>query len=221
MTKPSNYRKAKSLQFVDVRQMNLLEETYLQHKLIHIGLRQRLVLKLLQQDINSLTQEHRKLLHQQACEPIATVDNTMREIWEGRGGAGGGLRVAWHHRRQHHIHSAPAPRGPPVSAKAVPPGNGNGKSLRRSRSSHSASALTLSPMGLGELGDAGADADAGGALSLVQLRDMACINSISERELASQREWRRQERERLKRAEREALRHKMQAFFQTLDNNNV
>lgn len=202
MTKPSNYRKPKPLQYVDVRQMNIIEETYLQHRLNHLCIRQRLVLKLVQQDINSLMQEHRKLLNLQVCEPIATVDNAMREIWESRDG----MKVARYRCHHHHTQSAP-PRGASVSGKAV--SQGNVDSLMRSQSSRSAP--TVSQMRLRESGDAG-------TLSLLQLRDIACINSISERELASQREWRRQEREKLKRIQRETLRQKMQAFLKTLDN---
>lgn len=199
MTKPSNYRRPKCLQCVDVRQMNSTEETYLQHRLNHLCLRQTLILKLLQQDINSLMQEHQKLLHVRVCEPIATVDNTMREILENRNGK----KVAWH---RHYTQSAPPGRGL-VSGKVV--SQGDTDAVVRSQSSHPAP--TLSHVQQRESEDAG-------ILSLVQLRDMACINSISERKLASQREWQRQERERLKQIQRETLRQKIHAFLKTLDN---
>lgn len=198
MTKPSNYRKPKPLQYTDVRQMNSTEETFLQHRLSHLCIRERLVLKLLQQDINSLMQEHRRLQHVRVCEPIATVDNTMRDIMMNQN-----RRKAWH---RHCTQSAP-PGRVLISGKEVSQGNSN--SLVRLQSSRSASTF----LQVQEL-----EPEDSGILSLVLLKNMACIDSICERELANQREWQKQERERLKQIQRERLRQKIHTFLKTLDN---
>lgn len=198
MTKPSNYRKPKPLLYADVRQMNSTEETYLQHRLSHICIRERLVLKLLQQDINSLMQEHRKLLHVRVCEPIATVDNTMREIMITRN-----RRKAWH---RQYTQSAPPGR---VLNSGKEVAQGNSDPLVRSQSSRSAPTLFHAQE---------TESKDDGILSLVQLKNMACIDNICERELANQREWQKQERERLKQIQRERLRQRMHTFMKTLDN---
>lgn len=184
---------------MDVRLKNHKEETHLQWKVDQIHRKYRLSLKLLHQDKEFLLKEHKKLLHLRVCEPYATVNNTLQEISETNTNQSDQENMC-------HLRSAPAGRR---MFSANPTLNKTSNNIINNRFTQSAlpkSSATYRFM-LSKPGE----------LSIMQLKGIALIDSISEKELAHKEELKRKEKERLKQLYRETFQKKMQIFLQTLD----
>lgn len=179
--------------YIDTRLKNHKEDTDLQWKLEQIQRKYKLDLKLLYQDREFLLMEHNKLLHLRVCEPYATLTNTMRAISETRA-----TKIDHHYVR--YPKSAPAGRRMFSSE-----GHSNQtEQLLGTRLSKSATSALPQTSELKQV-------------SIMYLKDLALIDSISQRELAIQEEQRRQKKESLKQQHREKLQEKMQIFFRTLE----
>lgn len=193
MTAKANFRKSKHLLYIDSRLKNHKEDTDLQWKLEQIHRKYKLNLKLRHQDREFLLMEHKKLLHLRVCEPYATLTNTMSAISVTRT-TNSDLQYAWY----------------PKSAAAgkrmfsSEPLSNQSEQLLGTRLSKSASS------GLPQTSESK-------QLSIMYLKDLASIDSISQKELAIQEEQRRQKKESLKQLYREKLQQKMQIFFMTLE----
>lgn len=179
--------------YIDTRLKNHKEDTELQWKLEQIHRKYKLDLKLLHQDKEFLLMEHKKLLHLRVCEPYATLTNTMSTISETRT-TKSDLQYVWYPK------SAPAGRRM-FSSEALSTQSEQLLATRLSKSASSALQQTSES----------------NQLSIMYLKDLALIDSISQKELAIQEEQRRQKKERLKRLHREKLQQKMQIFFRKLE----
>lgn len=193
MTAKANFRKSKHLLYIDTRLKNHKEDTDLQWKVEQIQRKYKLELKLLYQDREFLLMEHKRLLHLRVCEPCATLTNTMRAISETRTSKSD-LQYVWYPK------SAPAGRRM-FSSEAL---SNQSEQLLGTRLSNSAAS-------------APPQTSKSKQLSIIYLKDLALIDSISQKELAIQEEQRRQNKESLKRLYREKLQQKMQIFFRTLE----
>lgn len=188
---------------MDVRLKNHKEDTHLQWKLEQIHRKYRLSLKLLYQERELILMEHKKLLHLRVCEPYATVNNAMRAISETRDDL------------QHIRHSRSAPAGRWTHQTEVLSNERDWLLGMRSSKSAASSTLKQGPALL-LLPVVTRKASQTGPLSIMQLKEIALIDSISQKELASQKEQERQRKERLKQIQREQFQQKMQAFLRTL-----
>lgn len=193
MTTKAKFRKSKHVLYIDTRLKNHKEDTDLKWKLEQIHRKYKLNLKLLHQDREFLLMEHKKLLHLRVCEPYATLSNTMRAISETKTTKSD--HHAWYPK------SAPAGRRM-FSSEAL---SNQPEQLLKTRLSKSARpALPRTSMESKQI-------------SIMYLKDLALIDSISQRELAIQEEQRRQEKESLKQLQQKKLQEKMQLFYRTLE----
>lgn len=193
VTPKANFRKSKHLLYVDTKLKNHKEDIDLQWKLEQIHRKYKLDLKLLHQDREFLLMEHKKLLHLRVCEPYATLTNTMRAISETRT-TKSNLQYVWYPK------SAPAGRRM-FSSEAL---SNQSEQVLGTRLSKSASSVLP-------------QTSESKQLSIMNLKDLALIDSISQKELAMQEEQRRQKKESLKQLYREKMNQKMQIFFRTLE----
>ncbi|TSO25149.1 hypothetical protein Baya_8772 [Bagarius yarrelli] len=194
MTPKANVRKSKHFLYVDVRLKNHKEDIDLQWKLEQIHRKYKLDLKLLYQDRQFLQLEHKKLLHLRICEPRATLTNTMKDISDTQT-TNSDFQYVWH--------PSSAPVGRRIHTGETP--SNQSDQMQDTRLVKSASAALPRSYESNQL-------------SIMYLKDLALIDSISQKELAIQEEQKRQKKECLKRVYREKLQEKMQIFFRTLEN---
>lgn len=193
MTSKAKFRKSNILLYIDTRQKNHKEDIDLQSKLEQIHRKYKLDLKLLHQDRECLLREHKKLLHLRVCEPRATVSNTMRAISTTKTTKSDLQYVRL-------PNSAPAGRRM-FSDKAFSNQSEQLLGTRLLKSAMSARPKTSESK----------------QLSILYLKDLALIDSISQRELEIQEEQKRQKMESQKQLYREKLQLKMQIFFSKLE----
>lgn len=193
MTTKANFRKPKHFLYINTRIKNHKEDTDLQWKLEQIHRKYKLDLKLLYQEREFLLLEHKKLLHLRFCEPYATLTNTMRAISEKRT-SNSDLRYAW------------CPKSAPA-----------GKRMLSSETSSNQNEQLIGTRLLKSATSAPPQTIESKLLSIMHLKDLALIDSISKKELAIQEEERRQKKESLKRLYVENLQQKMQIFFMKLE----
>ena len=211
--------------------MNKTEDIHLQQELDLIGRRSQAILTTLSQDRNSVVKDQEKILHLKLCEPQATVDNTMREITESKEANFELLcLMAPPQTLQNRLHSSQSllhQREKPMLISK------RSKSALTFLDSWSPLTIqqeeeqkTMSPSPhrpkttvtfSKQLTKRRALESKSQALSIMQLKQMATIDKISEKELASQQERVKQEKERLKLIIREKLHLKIQNFLQKLD----
>lgn len=192
VTPKANLRKSKHLLYVNTKLKNHKEDIDLQWKLEQIHRKHKLNLKLLHQNTEFLLKEHKKLLHLRVCEPYATLTNTMRAISETRTTKSN--QHVWYPR------SAPAGRRM-ISSEVL---SNRSEQLQGTRLLKSASSVLP-------------QTSESKQLSIMNLKDLALIDSISQKELAMQEEQRRQKKEQLKQLYREKMNQKIQNFFRTLE----
>ncbi|ROL42820.1 hypothetical protein DPX16_8566 [Anabarilius grahami] len=197
MTTHPSIRKPKSFIHMDVRLLNHKEDVHLKWKLQNISTKHRLNLRLLEQERQLVLKEHKRLLQLKVCEPYATINNTMRAISE--------VRMANDAHETRFSKSAPAFRAL-SSAKAFEDDN-------QQRFAKSAKDDSSPPM----ISTEKRKASENGQLSILQLKDLALIDSISQKELMYQEEYYRWYKERLKQLQREKLRQKIKSFLSTLE----
>lgn len=192
-----------SLRTYDVLQRNLQvlnqkEDRHLQKKLNMLEKQYRYTRKMLQQRRDSLIIEQRKLVVVKVCEPKATVNIAMKEIREHndpmmyfRGIQTSDSRRLLSSKSQYH-NKGPEPVEPSRSISApAPPSVKPSSSVRHKGNTQS-------------------------SLSLMQMKNIATIDSISEKELARQRQRAREELERLRQFQMETLHNRVAAFIENL-----
>lgn len=186
----------------NLRVLNKKEDRNLQQKLNMLEKQYRYTHKMLQQRRDSLMREHRRVMLVKVCEPKATVNIAMKEIGEQQ-------RVEMHIRaiqtsegrrffssKCQSEGSKQVERGRSISAP-LPPSDTPASPVRRRRYIQS-------------------------SLSLLQMKNIANIDSISEKELARQQREAKEELERIRDLQRETLQKKMTAFIEMLkDKTNV
>lgn len=236
MNKAAKSTRARSTFSKDMRLMNKYEDIHLQQELDLIDRKCRAILTALSQDRDSLVKDHKKILHLKVCEPRATVDNTMREIMESKEANFDLLCLTFPPQTsQNRLHSSKSllyqrdtttlisRRSKSAYAFVSNTRGGNCSSLMTQQEDNRKT-MCLSPRRLKstatfskQLTKKRSLESKSQVLSIMQLKQMATIDNISEKELASQQERVIQERERLKLIIREKLHQKIQTFLQKLD----
>lgn len=180
----------------NVRVLNQKEDRSLQQKLNMLEKQYRYTHKMLQQRRDSLMREHRRVMLVQICEPKATVNIAMKEIGEQQK-AEMHLRASqtregrrFYSSKYHNEGANQVEQGRSISAPLPPPVKPASPVRRRGYIQSS--------------------------LSLMQMKNIANIDSISEKELARQQRETREEMERMKELQREMLQKKVTAFIEML-----
>lgn len=180
----------------NLRVLNQKEDRNLQQKLNTLEKQYRYTHKMLQQRRDWLMREHRRVTSVKICEPKATVNIAMKEIGEQQ-------RVEMHFRasqtsegrrffssKRRTEGSKPVERGRSISAPLPPPGTPASPVRRRGYIQSS--------------------------LSLLQMKNIANIDSISEKELARQQREAQEELERIRELQRKMLQKKVTGFIEML-----
>lgn len=202
MTTQPSLKRPKCFLQIDVKLRNHREDIQLQWKLHNISAKHRINLRLLEQEREFVLKEHKRLLHLKVCEPRATVNNTMRDIMEVR-------MVKNDPQESRTSKSAPTfkvltsargedDKGPRFAKSAIISGKQCDSSLQM---------LMTEKL----------KASKSGQLSFLQLKDLALIDSISEKELMQQEEYYRWYIATLKQLQREKLRQKIKCFLDTIE----
>lgn len=180
----------------NLRVLNQKEDRNLQQKLNTLEKQYRYTHKMLQQRRDWLMREHRRVMLVKICEPKATVNIAMKEIGEQQ-------RVETHFRTSQTSEgrrffsstrqtegSKRVERGRSVSAPLPPLGSPASPVRRRGYIQSS--------------------------LSLLQMKTIANIDSISEKELARQQREAQEELERIRELQRKMLQKKVTGFIEML-----
>nr|XP_021328727.1 uncharacterized protein LOC101886756 [Danio rerio] len=200
MTMPLIIKRPKSFLHKDVRQLNHKEDVHLQRKLHNISAKYRLNLRLLEQERELVLKEHKRLLNLRVCEPRATINNTMRAISE--------VRTASGAKQTRFSKSAPAFR---ALSSAF-------ENNAEERTAKSASLSVKQDDSFPSMTSRQKfKASESGQLSILHLKDLSLIDSISEKELMYQEEYYRWYKERLKQLQREKLRQKISSFLNSIE----
>lgn len=179
-----------------LRVLNQREDRSLQQKLNMLEKQYRYTHKMLQRRRDSLMREHRRVTLVKVCEPKATVNIAMREIGERQRAethvsasqTSEGRR--FYSGKYRNEGSAQGERGRSVSAPLPPPVKPASPVRRRGYVQSS--------------------------LSLMQMKNIANIDSISEKELARKQRETQEEMERMKELQREMLQKKVTVFIEML-----
>lgn len=203
MSTQLSIKRPKSCRLMDVRQLNHKEDVHLQWKLHNISAKYRLNLRLLEQERELVLKEQKRLLHLRVCEPHATINKTMRAISE--------VRMTNDAPETRFSKSAPAFR-PLSSVKTCEEDDeehrfAKSASFSVKRGDSSSSRIVTEKLKASE----------NGQLSILQLKDLALIDSISQKELMYQEEYYRRYKERLKQLQREKLQQKIRSFLNSIE----
>lgn len=197
-----NLRKPDALQR-NLRVLNQKEDRNLQQKLAMLEKQYKYSHKMLQQRTDSLMKEQRRVVMVKVCEPKATVNLAMKEIGE-------------HQKAETHFRDIQTSEGRRFLSRKSPNHNEGSKQVEPSRSI-SAPPQTVKP--------AGTVRHRGGiqcSVSLMQMKKIATIDSISEKELTKQQQRAWEEMERLRQLQRETLHNRVAAFIEKLqDKSNM
>lgn len=178
----------------NLRVLNRREDRNLQQKLNMLEKQYRYTHKMLQQRRDSLTREHRRVMLVKICEPKATVNIAMKEIGQQQ-------------RAEMHLRASQTASD---SRRLYSSRN----LLQGSRQSRSASAPL--PLPVRPASPVRRRRHVRSSLSLLQMKNIAKIDSISEKELARQQREARAETERVRELQREILQRKVTAFVEML-----
>ncbi len=201
MSTQLSIKRPKSCRPMDVRLLNHKEDVHLQWKLHNISTKYRLNLRLLEQERELVLKEHKRLLNLRVCEPHATINNTMRAISE---------TITNDVNETRFSKSAPAFR-PLSSVKTYEDDTEQrfAKSASFSvKQDDSSPSMTVTEK---------FKASENSQLSILQLKDLALIDSISQKELMYQEEYYRWYKERLKQLQREKLQQKIRNFLNSIE----
>ncbi|CAK6974079.1 uncharacterized protein LOC108886743 [Scomber scombrus] len=181
----------------ELRVLNQKEDRDLQHKLDMLDKQHRYTCKMLQQRRDLLIKEVRRVAVVKVCEAKATIGIAMKEIGQRknaethfRGVHTSDGRRLFSSKNQSDDHGC-EPVEPSRSISAPPPSVKTSSSVRHRRKVRS-------------------------NLSLMQMKNIAAIDSISEKELARQQQKAREEVEQQRQFQREALRERVAAFIENL-----
>lgn len=180
----------------NLRVLNQKEDRNLQQKLNMLEKQYRYTHKMIQQRRDLLTREHRRVMLVKVCEPKATVNIAMKEIGEQQRAEThlGALQTSEGRRffsSKHHSEGAKGWEQGRSSSAPLPPPVKSASPVRRRGYIQS-------------------------SLSLMQMKSIANIDSISEKEMARQQREAREEIERMRQLQRETLQKKVTAFIEML-----
>ncbi len=183
--------------------LNQKEDRYLQKRLNMLEKQYRFTQKMLQQRRDWLIHEQRRLVTVKVCEPKATVNIAMKEIRE-------------HSDAVMHFRGIQTSEGRRLVSSKSQFHNKESEQVEPSRSI-SAPAPSVKPSSSvrhrGKIQS---------SVSLMQMKNIATIDSISEKELTRQRQRAREELERLRQFQMETLHKRVAAFIENLkDKSNL
>lgn len=192
------YRRPTCVLQKDSRAMNRKEDIDLRHKLKLLDKQYRYTCKLLQQRKDLLIQQQRSVKVIKLCEPKAIVKVAMKEIDEHTNSerplrgihTSDGGRFYSSKSQSHNGGSEQPAQGRSISAPPAP--------IKPTRSVRHQGSIKWN-------------------VSLMQLKNISTIDSISQKELARQQQQAREEMERLKQLQRETLHNRVRAFIEHLN----
>lgn len=187
----------------NLRVLNQKEDRTLQQKLYMLEKEYRYTHKKLQQRQQQLIREHRRVILVKKCEPKAIVNIAMGEIKQ--------YQIAEMHYRG--IQTSEGSRFCSIKS----PSDTKGSVLEEQSRSESAPPPSTKPSILVRR-----RSTIQSSVSLMQMKNIATIDSISEKELAKQQRRTREELERLKQFQKEVLQRRVLAFVESLkDKSNI
>lgn len=178
------------------RVLNQKEDRDLQHKLEMLDKQYRYTRKMLQQRRDLLIKEQRRVVIIKVCEPKATINIAMKEIGE-------------HLNAETHFRSIHTSDGRSFSSNTQTRDHGS-EVVEPSRS------ISAPPPSVKTTSSVRHRGNVQSNLSLMQMKNIATIDSISEKELARQQQKAREEMERLRQFQNEALHERVAAFIENL-----
>lgn len=187
----------------NLRVLNQKEDRTLQQKLYMLEKEHRYTHKKLQQRWEQLMREHRRVVMVKTCEPKAIVNIAMREIKR-------------HQTAERHYRGIQTSEGTRFcSIKS--PSDTEGSELEEQSRSISAPPPSTKP-GV----PVRRRSTIQSSVSLMQMKNIATIDSISEKELAKRQLRTREELERLKQFQKEVLQKRVLTFIESLkDKSNM
>lgn len=188
----------------NLRVLNQKEDRTLQQKLYMLDKQHRYTHKMLQQRRELLLREHRRVVMVKVCEPKATVNIAMKEIEE--------HQIAAVHCRDVQTCEGRrfCPSESPVDAEGSEP------------EEQSRSISVPPPPSTNPARPVRRRGTIQSSVSLMQMKNIATIDSISEKELAMRQQRAREELEKLRQFQREALQNRVAAFIERLkDRSNM
>lgn len=187
----------------NLRVLNQKEERDLQQKLNMLDKQYRHTRKILRQRTDSLLKQQRQVTIVKVCEPKATVGIAMKEIGE-------------HNDAEMHLRGIQTLEGRrSYSSKSQYP-------IQESEPVEQSRSISAPPLSAKPASSVRHTGNIQSRLSLMQMKNIATIDSISEKELARQQQKAREELERLRQLQREALHKRVTAFIEKLrDKSNM
>lgn len=182
----------------DVSVVNQREDRDLQHKLNMLDKQHRYTCKMLRQRRDSLVNEQSRVVMVKICEPKATVNIAMREIGEHKNAEANsrGLHTSDGRGRS-------SPRKPQDDDKGS-------EQVEQSRT------VSAPPASVKPTAPVRHRRNTRSVVSLMQMKNIATIDSISEKELARQRQKAQEEAERVRQLQTDMLHKRVTEFIQSL-----
>lgn len=191
-----SFRRAGVLQR-DLRVLNQKEDRDLQQRLNMLDRQYRYTRKMLQQRRDLLVREQRRVVMVKVVEPKATVGIAMKEIEE-------------HNSTEMNVRGIQTSNGRRLSSSNSQCHGSASKLGEQSRS------ISAPPPSFNPTGSVRRRGNVQSSVSLMQMKNIATIDSISEKELARQQQRAREEMEKLMQFQREALHKRVAAFIEKL-----
>lgn len=182
----------------DVRVVNQKEDRHLQHKLNMLDKQHRYTCKMLQQRRDSLVNEQSRMVMVKICEPKATVNIAMREIGEYKNAEANfrGIHTSDGRGRS-------SPRNPQDDDKGS-------EQVEQSRT------VSAPPASVKPTAPVRHRRNIRSVVSLMQMKNIAAIDLISEKELARQRQKAQEEAKRVRQLQTDMLHKRVTEFIQSL-----
>lgn len=197
-----NFRRPDVLQR-NLRVLNQKEDRNLQQKLTMLEKQYKYTHKMLQQRTDALMKEQRRVVMVKGCEPKATVNLAMKEIGERQ-------------KAETHFRDIQTSEGRRFFSSKSPNHNEGSEQVEPSRSISAPPPIIKPASSVRHRGSIQC------SVSLMQMKKIATIDSISEKELARQQQRAREETERLRQLQRETLHNRVAAFIEKLqDKSNM
>lgn len=187
----------------NLRVLNQKEDRTLQQKLYMLEKEHRYTHKKLQQRREQLMREHRRVIMVKTCEPKAIVNIAMREIKR-------------HQTADRHYRGIQTSEGTRFCSIKSPSDTAGSELEEQSRS------ISAPPPSTKPGVPVRRRSTIQSSVSLMQMKNIATIDSISEKELAKQQRRTREELERLKQFQKEVLQKRVLTFIESLkDKSNM
>lgn len=193
----------RSLLLRELKVLNQREERDRQQKLDMLDKQHRYTCKMLQQRRDSLINQQRKVVMVKICEPKATVNIAMREIGE-------------HTNADANVRGIHTSDGRGLSSRKSQYHDKGSEQVEQSRT------VSAPPAWVKPAAPVRHRSNIRSIVSLMQMKNIATIDSISEKELARQRQKAQEEAERVRQFQKDMLHKRVTDFLQSLkDKENV